>query len=551
MPRKCIEDDCKKSPIYNYPDNSSRIYCRKHAKKGMRVVGQQYCQDPGCKRYALYNYPGETRKLYCNTHSKLRMINVKRKPCIYSGCKTQPYYNYPGKTVGIYCQKHALKDMINVYSKTCLYCSKIPSFNNAGEKYGIYCKEHADDGMIDVHSTKCKEPGCPHQASFAVVGTFTPTHCGEHKQNDMFNVRKKQCIFTGCNKTALFGTAKAQYCAEHKDVDMIDKQNPICLTKDCGVYASFGLTKPTHCNVHKLPAMKLLIGYNCQIAGCKKRASFNYGGLKAKYCGSDKKTGMINVCATRCIKKICNVIATYGYPGNQVQFCTTHHPEGTKLQPTKRCTIRNCNELALYGKRDAVHCEQHKTAEEFNLIERECSSCALLNVLDSNGVCKFCNPDAWKTIRLAKQKEIQALFKAEGLEFVSTDVTVNGGECGKERPDFLFEAAGHYVVVEVDEDQHKSRACECEQTRMVNISQSLGMPTVFLRYNPDRYTVSGKTVDTAKRCRHKTLINWLCKVWTLEPEELAEHGFLSVLHLYFDDYNSHNVVWETMMPLEK
>ncbi|KAI9101298.1 hypothetical protein DFS34DRAFT_648176 [Phlyctochytrium arcticum] len=43
------------------------------------------------------------------------------------------------------------------------------------------------------------------------------------------------------------------------------------------------------------------------------------------------------------------------------------------------------------------------------------------------------------------------------------------------------------LVVEVDEDQHSSSACECEPTRMVNISQSFGMATVFLGWNPGEY----------------------------------------------------------------
>jgi hypothetical protein len=139
------------------------------------------------------------------------------------------------------------------------------------------------------------------------------------------------------------------------------------------------------------------------------------------------------------------------------------------------------------------------------------------------------------------------MFRAKGLEFVSTDVTVNAGECGRERPDFLFEAASHCVVVEVDENQHKSRACECEQTRMVNISQSLGLPTIFLRYNPDRYKVKGETRDVLQTSRHKTLRDWVIKLLTLDPEELQSHGFLSVIHLYFDEYNPRKVMWETMI----
>jgi hypothetical protein len=47
----------------------------------------------------------------------------------------------------------------------------------------------------------------------------------------------------------------------------------------------------------------------------------------------------------------------------------------------------------------------------------------------------------------------------------------------------------------VDEEQHFSRPCDCEQIRMVNITYALGKACVFIRYNPDKY----KDVDTGKK----------------------------------------------------
>ena len=61
MPRRCIDPKCDMSPIYNYPDETSRIYCRKHKKDGMVAVGQPRCKE--CGIYAVFNYPGETRKI--------------------------------------------------------------------------------------------------------------------------------------------------------------------------------------------------------------------------------------------------------------------------------------------------------------------------------------------------------------------------------------------------------------------------------------------------------------------------------------------------------
>lgn len=550
MPRKCIEEGCNKCPIYNYPDKTQRIYCREHSKPGMRVVGQQYCQNDNCEKYALYNFPGETKKLFCQTHAEIGMINVKRKPCKYLNCTVQPYYNYPGNKTGIYCNEHALKDMVNVVTKSCVLCDKIPSYNYPHLKKALYCKEHCKDGMINIRNNNCKE--CNKQASFGMPGTLTPLYCADHKKNDMINMRKKYCKYPGCTKTALFGKKNGQaiYCADHKDENMINKRNNICVHKNCNVTANYGIKKATHCVKHKTTQMKSIYSYKCTAKACGKSAAFNYVGKKPVFCSKHKKADMINVQVRRCIEKNCNVPAQFGYPGHYTDYCAAHRKEGTTRQPTKRCIITNCNDLAMYGKSTPLHCEKHKKKQELNMIERTCKGCGLLEILNNKQFCKYCDPRSWKNVRLAKQKAVEALFKAENLEFISTDKTINT-QCGKERPDFLFEAASHYVVVEVDEDQHKSRACECEQTRMVNISQTLGMPTIFLRYNPDRYKVGNKIVDTSRNNRHKTLVKWLCHLLTLEPEELVEHGFLSVVHLYFDEYNPHQIVWETILDFEE
>jgi hypothetical protein len=53
------------------------------------------------------------------------------------------------------------------------------------------------------------------------------------------------------------------------------------------------------------------------------------------------------------------------------------------------------------------------------------------------------------------------------------------------RPDFFFDARSHAVVLEVDENQHV--AYECERKRMVDVASTVGLPTVFVRFNPDGY----------------------------------------------------------------
>jgi len=87
--------------------------------------------------------------------------------------------------------------------------------------------------------------------------------------------------------------------------------------------------------------------------------------------------------------------------------------------------------------------------------------------------------------RLAKQNDLMNYLDARDLKGVSTDIVIDKGECGKERPDRVYDFGDKIVILECDEYQHRDRQCLCEQTRMVNIGQSFGgIPVYFIRWNP-------------------------------------------------------------------
>jgi hypothetical protein len=106
-----------------------------------------------------------------------------------------------------------------------------------------------------------------------------------------------------------------------------------------------------------------------------------------------------------------------------------------------------------------------------------------------------------------------------------------GGECGKYRPDFLYDAATHRVVVEVDEDQHKGYDPECERVRMINILGALGMRCVFIRFNPDAFKIDGKTVRVYEKKRHELLLKTIREYMkpSFDPQATAD-----VVYLYYD-----------------
>jgi hypothetical protein len=122
---------------------------------------------------------------------------------------------------------------------------------------------------------------------------------------------------------------------------------------------------------------------------------------------------------------------------------------------------------------------------------------------------------------------VRELFDENGLTYSSHNKAVDGGGY---RPDFVFDAATHFVVVEVDENQHRAYPADGERSRMVSVCRALGRPTFFVRYNPDAYRPGGGSPEEPLAVREKTLVSWLKR---LLYSSLMPRG-AEVMHLFFE-----------------
>jgi len=88
------------------------------------------------------------------------------------------------------------------------------------------------------------------------------------------------------------------------------------------------------------------------------------------------------------------------------------------------------------------------------------------------------------------------------------------------------------VIVEVDEHQHPAPAYDvlCEMYRMAAIFWTLGVPTKFIRYNPDEFKVKGVTKRTGKDERHTKLVQSVLEALATPPT-----GQLQIEFLFYDD----------------
>jgi hypothetical protein len=422
------------------------------------------------------------------------------KYCIEKDCNSQACYNFAGQ-FALYCKNHVKIDMVNVKYKYCIEpdCDTLSNYNFAGQS-ALYCETHSKEGMINVKSKNCIEPNCGTQPSYNFVGQ-PALYCETHSKEGMIDVRSKNCIEPNCGTQPSynFDGQPALYCETHSKEGMINVNSKKCIEPNCG-------TQP----------------------------SYNFDGQPALYCETHSKEGMINVNSKYCIEKDCKIQASYGLPGLKATYCTTHGKlkEGFIKNPRAKCVI--CKKQALYGHTSPIHCESHKTQDELNLVERICKLCGLPEILDENGVCMYHDESNIIKFRLYKQNVIKNLLDANKIKYDFYD-TVIDVKCGKERPDFMFDCGAYKVILEVDEDQHKGRACECEQTRMVNITQSNFMPTFFIRYNPDKYIDNnGNQSKITNKKRHEILLTWLKYILKHKPKNL-----LTVLYICYDEFNKY------------
>ena len=201
-------------------------------------------------------------------------------------------------------------------------------------------------------------------------------------------------------------------------------------------------------------------------------------------------------------------------------------------KPNRKCLNPTCRQLAIWGRNfTPLNCDVHKQEGQQNLVEDKCKSCGLIYLLDNADMCENCNPESFKKARLEKQNALMSYLDANGYPGDSTDIVVDGGACGKERPDRVYDFGDKIIIMECDENAHRDRPCLCEQTRMVNVGQMFGgVPVYFIRWNPDVYAGG----DASLGERHAMALAVLRDLH--EGRMKIPQALTAALYLYYDGW---------------
>lgn len=513
------------------------------------------CKYNNCLKTASFGLPNGKLQ-YCNSHKTIEMVNLKRKYCESHDCTKTPSFDIPnGK--GRFCKKHKTEDMILINTKNCEIngCMKQPNFNIKGNP-PRFCFEHKTNEMINVKYKKCQMTDCLKQASFSSIDKKL-LFCKEHKPTNVIDIKHNSCEYSNCNLRPIFDfpNGKGRFCKNHIIDGMIDINHKKCIYEGCKLRPSFDLPNGngSFCKNHKSNNMVNILRKKCEYSSCNVTSPiFDIPGGKGRFCNKHKLDNMINIAHKNC--KECNTGVLYGLPGHKPSHCAKHRKPGMIRKSNANCKYIDCKQKALYGiNYIPTHCETHKQEHENNLMERQCISCKLNMVLDSNKLCEFCNPSMIKSCNMAKQNLLmEYLDTLINIPLpISTDKIINGGNCGKERPDRIYDFGNKIVVIECDEHQHKNIPDECEKIRMINICQSFGgIPVYFIRWNPDDYKLITNKVNIEPMNKRLKLVgDLLYDIYSSKivlPEEL-----LCVLYLYYDNWcGIQNQKWDIILKLE-
>jgi hypothetical protein len=401
--------------------------------------------------------------------------------------------------------------------------------------------------MVDIKNKTCEVDNCVVRAHYDVVGG-KGRFCTEHKLENMINITNKVCKSDGCSKQPCFnfkGEKIGRFCVDHQMDNMVDVKNKMCETENCLIRAHFDFPEGTgkFCSTHKLLGMIDLTHNNCCSQGCNKKRIYNIKGQRPKFCLEHKSDDMIVVTYILCEIEDCTSNSMYGFLGKNKQFCKLHHTKGMIISPTKKCSTTNCRQLGTHEHASNRYCQEHALTDSINLGVATCSSCGLDDIL-TNGKCGLCDPVVIETRTKSKENRVANLLVEAGIRVIQ-DKMLEGTNCGRERPDFQIDCGDHFVYLEVDEHQHQSYACECEQIRMINLAEVRGIPVTFIRYNPDMYQpVSGQKYKSVEQ-REQTLLDWV--VYAMKNNPFSNNCMANVLYLFYDEYDAHKPAWHELV----
>lgn len=462
---------------------------------------------------------------------------IKLEKC--TTCGIRGYYYRPGDSETSACIIHKTPDMIvNNMKMKCVCCLKLKcSYAMTYHRNLTLCHKCCMYfyAYVYLERNKCRSIGCNVEACFNYSMEEFGLMCVNHRLNNMIDIKNRRCLHDICTIQPLFnykGQTRGIYCSIHKDPNMIDVIHTKCNYPNCTTNPTFNHSNektPKFCLKHKEPFMIDVIRTRCKHHNCIVHPIFNYPNeTKPLWCSQHKHLNMIDVVHIRCKHQDCRLIAHHNSIGSKPQWCKEHSAKGCVYKPYRICRTEGCEKICLTGIQEPrlklMHCLDHIQPGEIDFTQNKCNTCQVTHtILDSANNCSDCS-----TLGTRVELRVRTFFLQNGIQYKSHDTPLS---LSGYRPDFLFETSTTYLVVEVDEHQHKNY--DDEDIRMLTIAEELRKPTIFIRFNPDDYSSPCQTEFTE---RLQCLKFYIEKCLTHIPTSRCEK-----IYLFYDNWDPNQV----------
>ena len=315
---------------------------------------------------------------------------------------------------------------------------KLCNFQNCRERavygpkynYPLTCKQHKGDMRLVSRICIC---GKAHP-SYNDIGEIKALYCSSCKTDNMINIKDRKCK---CGKIPVFnivGEKIAICCVSCKTDTMVDVKNK--LKCKCGKQSNYnnpGQKIPIYCASCKTDSMIDTFNKKCK---CGKRPIFNkLGEINAVCCASCKTETMVNIKNKKCIGLIKNDII-YNCPYNTIgnkkykNYCTECFRRNFPLDPLTFQIKSKTKEIAV---RDFINAS-FEGFQHDKLLETSHCDCTIRRRIDHRKLI-----------------------------------------------------GNTLLVIETDENQHKSYDEMNEQTRYDDLFMAFSGKWIYIRFNPDKY----------------------------------------------------------------
>ena len=233
-----------------------------------------------------------------------------------------------------------------------------------------------------------------------------------------------------------------------------------------------------------------------------------------------------------------------------------------------KCKICHGSQICKHNniKCQCVDCEGASICIH-NIIKRRCKTCdgkdlcktPLCEVRKSSkyeGYCFRCFAEEFPDKPISrnyktKEREIIQFVKKEFPNYSWRYDRIIQDSCSKKRPDIFLDLGYQIIIIEIDENQHKTSNYNtaCEHKRIMKLSQDVGERSIiFIRFNPDNYIKNKIKIAScwAEDEKHVLLIKnkeeWLKRLDVLKNEIIywcdqdnKSSKTIEIKYLFFDD----------------